>query len=1467
MLLLLIAVIVFSIPGVQTFVATKITNSINERNDVDISVERVHLSYFGNVILQDFLINDHHNDTLIYAKEVRTSILSLSSIVDVTPLLGNTVIQGLEMDMKIYEGEEKDNLSLFAEKFRPENPTDSPPFELSSGEVEIINSEFSYIDQNADYPEIVSVDNLNILGSNLQIDGPNVSLQIENMSGLERRGLEVDFLEAAFSYTPTALELGELELRTPESQIVGGIFLNTEEGFGDFVNKVGISAVFEEASISTNDLQAFYDEFGDDQQLNFTTSFEGSLNDFRLQDFRFKGMDRSTLNGDLIVQNVFAKENTFFSIQGDLEQLSTNYYDLINLLPNLLQDVLPVQLKEAGNVYTSGYAVVTENSIDADLSLTSQLGAVEVDMMMDNLDISEHATYKGNLRFRDFNLGRITGVPNLGRTSFVLDLDGGGFSPESLNTELSGTISRLRYNKYTYNDIKVLGTFNSSVFNGDLISRDPNMRFEFNGLVDFSKETNIYDFEASVDYADLAALNFISRDSISVFKGDIIMNMKGTNLNDAAGVILMLNTSYQNQNDTYFFDDLRVTSRFEGPVRNIEISSRDVISGSVEGIFDITQVPSLFENAIGSIYTNYRPNKLTNNQYLEFNFDIYNKIVDVFFPEVKLAPNSFLRGRVESDESEFRLAFRSPEIKVFENHLENVNIQVDNANPLFNTFIEVDSVATDFYNLSDFNLINVTLNDTLFVRTEFRGGVRNEDVFNLNMYHTINEDNNSVVGVQKSDIIFKDNLWHLNENDNESNRIIFENRFQDIRIDSLVLNHQEEEIRLNGVLRDSTHKTVRMNFDNVDIGKISPEVENLTLGGHINGSLNLWQRNRAYYPHSSLTITDLKINEELLGDLNLDVLGNRDLSLFNINTTLRRGEEESLSAIGEIVVDEESPVITLDVNLRNFNMAAFSPLGGEAIDNIRGSVSGHALVNGDYRNPDINGNLSLRNAGLRIPYLNVDLDFEENAIVELTEQRFNFSEIGINDTRYGTSGVLDGTISHQNFSQWMLDLDIMTDRLLVLDTEQDEDALYYGTAFIAGNASIAGPTDELVINVNATTERGTVFKIPIDETESIGDNSFIHFLSPAEKAARLAGEEVELQQVKGLELNFDLDVTNDARVEIELDGSILRGQGAGTLLIEINTLGKFNMWGDFIANSGEYIFTYGAIQKRFEVRPGGSINWSGNPAQADLNIFAVYEAMANPALILENPSVSRRIPVDVVINLEGELLQPDFTFDLEYPNVTSAVRSELEYKIETSANTEMQAFSLLTLGQFYTENVLNSGAGNAWAGNLFESASGFFNNLLANENEVFQVGLNYEQGARTPEESTADRFGVTLSTQISERVLINGQVGVPIGGVTETVVVGNLEIEFLLNEEGNLRAKIFNRENNIQYFGEELGFTQGVGLTYQVDFDTFKELLRKIVDSENLSQPKSSNTEKDEEKEQQESLAPDYIRFPGNSGR
>ena len=55
-----------------------------------------------------------------------------------------------------------------------------------------------------------------------------------------------------------------------------------------------------------------------------------------------------------------------------------------------------------------------------------------------------------------------------------------------------------------------------------------------------------------------------------------------------------------------------------------------------------------------------------------------------------------------------------------------------------------------------------------------------------------------------------------------------------------------------------------------------------------------------------------------------------------------------------------------------------------------------------------------------------------------------------------------------------------------------------------------------------------------------------------------------------------------------------------------------------------------------------------------------------------------------------------------------------------------------------------------------------------------------------------------------------------------------MQIDFILNESGTLKAKVFNRENDFRYLGDEFGYTQGMGMSYQVDFNTFQELIDKI---------------------------------------
>src|SRR5690606_24599623 len=104
---------------------------------------------------------------------------------------------------------------------------------------------------------------------------------------------------------------------------------------------------------------------------------------------------------------------------------------------------------------------------------------------------------------------------------------------------------------------------------------------------------------------------------------------------------------------------------------------------------------------------------------------------------IEIGANTRVRGSINSDKDEFKLVFNSPNIKAFDNYFDRIRIDIDNKNPLYNAYIEMDSIRTKYYKFSDFNFINVTANDTLFARTEFKGGKKADDFYNLNFYHTI----------------------------------------------------------------------------------------------------------------------------------------------------------------------------------------------------------------------------------------------------------------------------------------------------------------------------------------------------------------------------------------------------------------------------------------------------------------------------------------------------------------------------------------------------------------------------------------------------------------------------------------------------------------------------------------------------------------------------------------------------------
>ncbi|MNQ01176.1 hypothetical protein D3C85_138350 [compost metagenome] len=1455
---MLVLGIALTLPFVQTKIAQYFMNTINKDFGINITIDQVAISAFGGVKFKEVLILDHHKDTLIYANRIKTNILDVKKLVDVDLIFGEVRLDGVLFNLKTYKNEKETNLDKFINAFGTSEEPPKKPFFLTANEAFVTNGHFILTDENRKVPKDVDFSKLNAHISNFKIYGPNVNTTIHKMSFLDHRGIYVTNLSSIFSYTKKQIKLANLDLETKESKLKGTVALNYKiEDFSDFTDKVKFDVHLESAKLASNDIRCFYNELGRNQIFYLKAVIKGPLNDLRLTRLRLNDTKKSQIRGAIHFKNLFGNDDQKFYMNGNFEKLSSSYDNLVALLPNVLGKKLPASIKKLGLVTIVGNSQITVASINADFKMTSALGAVQSKFVMNNMEFIDKASYKGNVVLGNFDIGNFLDNKELGKVSLNLDVDGVGFSEKYLNTAVEGEVSQIDYKKYSYQNVVLNGNFKMPIYKGKVSVSDPNLKMTFDGLVDFSKKDNRFDFHINIVNADLNKLKFV-KDSTSVFKGDVVVQVSGNTIDNLQGNIFIKETTYQNPKSTYFFDDFTINSSFDTDrLRTITVNSPDIVEGKIVGKYQFNQLNKLIRNSLGSLYTNFKPHKVKKGQFLKFDFTIYSKIIEIMYPEISIGSNTIVKGNLSSDNNDFKFNFNSPQIVASKNTFDNIRVSIDNKNPLYNAYIELDSIKTKYYKIRDFSLINVTMKDTLFFRSEFKGGKKGEDYYNLNLYHTINKDKNNVVGISKSELKFKDYLWFLNENDTPNNQVVFDKEFKNFTFDDIILSHEDQQISLWGVFKDKSYKDLKLRFKDVDLNKITPENNKFVFKGNINGDISFKQNKAVFQPTASIVIDRLNLNNIDLGTLDLDIEGDENLRKFAINSTLENENFESFNVEGSFDIFNKETFLDLRLKLDKFNLATLDPLGGEVLSNIRGVVSGNATIEGNLNKPQINGRLYLEDAGMGIPYLNVDYELANRTIVDLTDEKFLFRNNSLTDTKFGTKGILNGNIEHNNFGDWKLDLTVSSKRFLALDTKDSEDAAYFGTAFINGFATIKGPTEGLFIKVAAKSEKGTAIKIPINYAESVAESSFIHFVTPKEKYNLKYGIVENTRNYNGLELEFDFDITPDAEVEVILDRSTghgMKGKGFGSLLFKINTLGKFNMWGDFQAYEGTYNFKYGGLfDKKFAVKKGGSISWEGNPMRAQLNLEAVYKTTANPAVLLENSSFNRKVPVEVVIGLRGDLMSPDPDFNIEFPTVSNVLKSEIQYKLNDKDVRQTQALYLLSSGGFLSpEGVSQSDL----SGSLFETATGLLGDIIQSEDDKFKVGINVIGADRRLGKETDGRFVATISSKINERFTINGKVGVPFGGINESAIVGDVEVLYRVNDDGTMNLRLFNKENDINYIGQGIGYTQGVGVSYEVDFDTFKELVNKIFKNHKLE--RATNTEYIDEDSY---MSPEYINF------
>ncbi|MBN2235966.1 MAG: translocation/assembly module TamB domain-containing protein, partial [Bacteroidales bacterium] len=392
--------------------------------------------------------------------------------------------------------------------------------------------------------------------------------------------------------------------------------------------------------------------------------------------------------------------------------------------------------------------------------------------------------------------------------------------------------------------------------------------------------------------------------------------------------------------------------------------------------------------------------------------------------------------------------------------------------------------------------------------------------------------------------------------------------------------------------------------------------------------------------------------------------------------------------------------------------------------------------------------------------------------------------------------------------------------------------------------------DAVELNINAESNRGSQIVIPISLKADVSENEFITFINTRSKVEEKV-EKKEIQELSTFSLNMDLSLNPDAQVEIILPEDLgnIQGQGYGDLNMNLNRAGNFTMAGDYQINKGTFLFTVKNVyKKRFDLVEGGTISWTGDPYAGELNMKAIYHVKTslNTLGATQDTSFRSRVPVNCVIGLKDQILNPTVKFGFEFPNSSEEIRQFVFSQIDTTneAETSQQMLSLLVLNSFSFAN--GSGAesfSSSVGGSSLQLVANQLSNWLSQISKDVDVGIKYRPGGAISNEEVE----VALSTQLfDERVTIDGNFGyqdmsnMPSSNTSN--IVGDINVEVKLAKDGKFRLKVFNRTNTLDVDNVS-PYTQGVGVFYRKEFDLFKDLFIRKKKKEKIKKKADSDKE------------------------
>ena len=1431
LLFLLIAIIgialLLLLPAVQTWTAQKLAERVSSEFGVEVRIDRVALDPFGPLVLKGVFISDLQGDTLIYTELLAVNGLRIHPRSN-SIKAGSLELRDTRFALEKARGDTYSNLTQILRKLRSDDPSAAgEAWSFSVGEVKVDRIHFTFTDHTKEHaPFGVDFDHLDvhssIHGRRFFMYKDSIAVKFEKLALADHSGFQLDRLSGAATVSPRGIGIGGMVLRTPESHIRGELKFTNESwtDYEEFTDRVDMRLQLDRSELDFGDISYFATELeGIRLPIKLKGLIRGTISDLRGRNLEMELGDRTRFSGSADLTGLPDMANTFMLI--DVDELRTVPADLATLpVPPFTAGgslQLPPEIWQLGEISFAGNFTGFTSSFTAYGTSNTALGELRTDLSYERNKETDIFTLSGRAATNAFRIGPLLKTDAIGPLAANIRIKGSGRSLAGMHVDLQGSFPFFTFQGRRIAGIEANGRLERNLFNGELKVADEHLVMDFKGLADMRGRWPEVDFSAEVGHIDLKALGFLPDQEYSALS--VSIDAKGRVSPDSLlGRLEAQDVSYCDANGDHELGDIVLRSgRTMG--RNVLELESEFADATITGTFLPTKLGRDVTDVIYSVFPVLREEMSAFGEDQRFDFTVYAKhteaVLGLFVPGLVIDSGAVLEGSLDSREYDVDLSAQLPGVQYKDFHA--LDLELFAAKALDVLAFRLDSERQ-------------TWQDSIwFEGTSMTGKAYQDEIELAFGWKSSSSGTNGEVDligeVRGSRSIALDLLpsrLDLGRGNWQNDRTVhLEIDSSMVRIDSLVVQNSDQRLAVDGTISPDPGDPLAFILDQVELENFAPFLGGPKFEGVLNGSGQFFDLYKAPIVRSELRVDSVVIDGHEIGNVHLSAGWTQGQRAVELQGHIDRGAVKALDFNGQMILDEERS-LELDLVMDRFDLKFIEPYLPSGLSDIQGIVTGTIDVTGNLGDPQLNGEVELFNAGLRIDYLNTLYTFDHR--MKVAPDMFALDNVVIRDDE-GNTATLVGTIIHDGLKDINYDISGSLDRLKVLETTIEQNDIFYGKAYGHGDVSVSGHAGFMEIDVDARTAAGTDIHFPIGGSTEVSAIGFINFISTDTGTV----EEPPID-LAGVTLDMQVEVTPDAHFELIFDptvGDIISGRGRGNIEMSVGQTGRFDMRGQVEISDGDYLFTLqNVVNKRFQLQPGGTIMWFGDPLDAHLDLQATYRVRAPLYDIMyeKNDAYRRRVPIDVVMQLRDRLLNPEINFEIRLPSVDEAVRTQVNSAMSTEDELNRQVFALIVLNRFvpppsYAQSQEGRG-GNVAGTTGFELMSNQVSNWLSRLSSDFDLGVNYRLG----DNISQDEFEVAVSTQLfEERLLLSTNLGVAYGQQTTqntNTLIGDFLVEYLLTQDGRLRLKAFSQSNdrNLNRTDQALT-TQGAGLAYRVEFD------------------------------------------------